>query len=143
MKLGVGQEIEADLFAVKGIGQTHAKWSPVCTASYRLLPKVTVPADIKPAKAKKLVEVCPLKVFDLENAGGLVARPRDCTSCRECIRDGEYGVTLGKQTDYYIFTIESTGVLPSRELLKIALQILRDKCSGYHDRLQTPLVAKF
>ena len=51
VKLGIGQEIEADLFAVKGIGQTHAKWSPVCTASYRLLPKVAVKPNLKPELA--------------------------------------------------------------------------------------------
>jgi DNA-directed RNA polymerase I and III subunit RPAC1 len=29
-----------DLICEKGIGKTHAKWSPVCTAFYRLLPDI-------------------------------------------------------------------------------------------------------
>ena len=34
------QEIEVEAHCVKGIGQTHAKWSPVATASYKMLPEV-------------------------------------------------------------------------------------------------------
>jgi len=83
------------------------------------MPTVTVPKKLKPEIAKKLEDVCQ-GVFDLNESGAKVFRPRDCASL-EWIRDGDYGVTLGRQTDYYIFTIESTGVLPSRELLKIAL----------------------
>jgi DNA-directed RNA polymerase alpha subunit len=39
-RLRPGQEIEAELFVEKGIGREHAKWSPVCTASYRLMPDI-------------------------------------------------------------------------------------------------------
>lgn len=34
------QEIELEAHAVKGVGKTHAKWSPVATAWYRMLPEV-------------------------------------------------------------------------------------------------------
>lgn len=36
------QEIELEAHAVKGMGKTHAKWSPVATAWYRMLPEVNV-----------------------------------------------------------------------------------------------------
>ena len=35
-----GQEIEMELECEKGIGKTHAKWSPVSTAFYRLMPHI-------------------------------------------------------------------------------------------------------
>ncbi|TYH80344.1 hypothetical protein ES332_D03G125600v1 [Gossypium tomentosum] len=41
-KLGPGQEIELEAHAVKGIGKTHAKWSPVATAWYRMLPELRI-----------------------------------------------------------------------------------------------------
>lgn len=41
-KLRPGQEIIAELHAVKGIGRVHAKWSPVSTASYRILPEIFI-----------------------------------------------------------------------------------------------------
>lgn len=34
------QSIELEAHAVKGMGKTHAKWSPVATAWYRMLPEV-------------------------------------------------------------------------------------------------------
>jgi DNA-directed RNA polymerase I and III subunit RPAC1 len=45
-KLRPGQEIEMELICEKGIGKTHAKWSPVCTAFYRLMPDIKLTAPI-------------------------------------------------------------------------------------------------
>ena len=45
-KLRPGQEIEMELICEKGIGKTHAKWSPVSTASYRLLPHIEITEPI-------------------------------------------------------------------------------------------------
>jgi len=44
-KLRPGQEIELECFAIKGTGRVHTKWSPVCPASYRLLPKIVFVKD--------------------------------------------------------------------------------------------------
>lgn len=46
-KLRPGQEIEMELICEKGIGKIHAKWSPVSTAFYRLVPEITIKEDIK------------------------------------------------------------------------------------------------
>jgi DNA-directed RNA polymerase I and III subunit RPAC1 len=40
-KMRKKHEIELEAHAVKGIGKEHAKWSPVATAAYRLLPEVS------------------------------------------------------------------------------------------------------
>jgi len=40
-KLRENQEFEVELFCSKGQGNTHAKWSPVSTAFYKLKPKIT------------------------------------------------------------------------------------------------------
>jgi len=45
-KLRPGQELEMELFCEKGLGRTHAKWSPVCTAYYRLVPDISFTEDI-------------------------------------------------------------------------------------------------
>ena len=39
-KLRAGQQIEVECHATRGLGAEHAKWSPVATAWYRLLPEV-------------------------------------------------------------------------------------------------------
>ena len=45
-KMRPGQEINMELFCEKGIGQTHAKWSPVSTAYYRLMPKINITQQV-------------------------------------------------------------------------------------------------
>lgn len=40
-RLAPGQVLHLDLIARKGIGKDHAKWSPVCTVSYRIFPPAT------------------------------------------------------------------------------------------------------
>ncbi|KDP39298.1 hypothetical protein JCGZ_01055 [Jatropha curcas] len=135
-KLGPGQEIELEAHAVKGIGKTHAKWSPVATAWYRMLPEVVLLEDVQDEVAEELKRKCPVNVFDIEDIGNgkkraTVARPRACTLCRECIRGGETWVkrvALRRVKDHFIFTIESTGSLPPEVLFTEAVKILEDKC---------------
>jgi DNA-directed RNA polymerase I and III subunit RPAC1 len=69
-KLRPGQEIEMDLICEKGIGKTHAKWSPVCTAYYRFLPDIKFNSPIKGEDAKSLKKLCPMGVFDIEDMEG-------------------------------------------------------------------------
>ncbi|KAL0888974.1 hypothetical protein Bca101_012957 [Brassica carinata] len=164
-KLGPGQEIELEAHAVKGIGKTHAKWSPVATAWYRMLPEVILLREVEDDDAERLVQACPMKVFDIEDMGNgkeilcnsefytdswktgrkraTVARPRDCTLCRQCVREN-YGeevkgegkqrkewienVALRRVKNHFIFKIESTGSLPPDVLFTEAVKILEDKC---------------
>lgn len=135
-KLGFGQEIELEAHAVKGVGKTHAKWSPVATCWYRMLPEVVLTEEIEGKKAELLKQKCPANVFEIEDLAdgrkrATVARPRACTLCRECIRDGddwERRVSLRRVKDHFIFTIESTGALPPEVLFTEAVKILEDKC---------------
>ncbi len=103
-KLKPGQEIEVEIICVKGIGKTHAKWSPVCSAYYRLLPDIQIIGDIKGTKANDLKSLCPVGVFDIEDSGkAFVADSRKCTMCRECIRSDDYknDIVLTKIKDSY------------------------------------------
>nr|KJB33761.1 hypothetical protein B456_006G029900 [Gossypium raimondii] len=102
-------EIELEAHAAKGIGKTHAKWSPVAIAWYRMLPEVVLLEDIEYDLAEELKSKCPVNVFDIEDLGkgrrrATVARPRACTLCRECIRgdDWEKRVALRRVKDHFI-----------------------------------------
>jgi len=135
-QLRQNQEIECECFCEKGIGKEHAKWSPVCTAFYRLKPDIQLTKPILGADAEKLKATCPMGVFDIEDVPGegkraVVADERRCTTCRECIEsfDGEEkGVLLAKAKSHYLFTIESTGSIPAPLLFQKALMKLKDKC---------------
>ncbi|PKU81742.1 DNA-directed RNA polymerases I and III subunit rpac1 [Dendrobium catenatum] len=133
-QLGPGQSIELEAHAVKGTGKVHAKWSPVGTTWYRMLPEVKLLKEVRGNDAEKLVKKCPRKVFDLEDVGhamkkAVVSRPRDCTLCRECISGaGEENIALRRVRDHFIFTVESTGALPAEVLFTEAVKILEEKC---------------
>jgi len=135
-QLRSGQEIECEMECEKGLGKEHAKWSPVCTAFYRLLPDIRLTRPILDEDAKELKKSCPMGVFDIEDmAGGhkqaVVAHPRKCTTCRECIDTfpGEdRGLWLGKDKNHYLFSIESVGQVPAPLLFERALEKLKDKC---------------
>ena len=58
-----------------------------------------------------------MQVFDIEDLHGVptakVARPRDCTMCRECIRTDNWSekVQLRRKADHFLFSVESVGTL--------------------------------
>jgi len=84
-----------ELICEKGIGKTHAKWSPVCTAFYRLMPDIRIVSPIENEDAKELKTLCPLGVFDIEDMGkgksrAVVGDQDKCTTCRECIRHEKF-----------------------------------------------------
>lgn len=88
------------------MGKDHAKFSPVATASYRLLPAIDL-QPMNPEESKQLVDLCPMNVFDIEDMGITVARPRDCSVCRECIRLEGWSekVSLSRVPDHFIFKV--------------------------------------
>merc|ERR1712083_1211056 len=132
-----GQELDLECFCIKGVGKEHAKWSPVCTAFYRLLPHIKLAKPILGEDAEMLKRICP-SVFEIEDVPGVgkratVAQSRRCNTCRECIESfpgEEKGLQLGKVKDHYIFTVESVGSVPAHELLPRALAILKEKCEN-------------
>ncbi|MCO5588535.1 hypothetical protein L7F22_042492 [Adiantum nelumboides] len=134
-KLRPGQCIELEAHAVKGLGKTHAKWSPVATARYRMLPEVVLLEDVRDTLAEELVDKCPVNVFDIEDVSkgrkkAVVARPRDCTLCRECVMGEGWDkrVQLRRVKEHFIFSVESTGALSPEVLFVEAVKILEDKC---------------
>jgi len=150
-KLRPNQHIKVTLHAMKGIGKDHAKWSPVATAFYRLLPEILITEPIKGQEAQDLVKLCPMKVFDIEDFGkekrAKVARPRQCTMCRECIRETPWKdrIKLQRVKNHFIFSVESTGILPAATLVSEAFKILLEKISSIQRELisEVPDVASF
>mmetsp|Transcript_5063 Transcript_5063/g.7558 ORF Transcript_5063/g.7558 Transcript_5063/m.7558 type:complete len:270 (+) Transcript_5063:410-1219(+) len=132
--LGPGQEIHLTARAEKGVGEDHVKFSPVCTAFYRILPEISLNVDIEDELAEELVEKCPMRVFDIEDLGktkkkAVVSRPRNCTVCRECIREPEWQprIDISRNKQHFIFTIESTGALAPELIFHMALKVFLEK----------------
>lgn len=147
-KMRPGQEIALSMHANKGIGQDHAKFSPVATASYRLMPTIDITQPIIGADAKKFARCFPRGVIRLDTVTsadisehpelqGKEGEPKavvdnaiNDTVSRECLRHPEFKdkVKLGRIRDHFIFRIESTGQWESDELFLESVKLLRVKC---------------
>lgn len=110
-KLRPGQSIRCELHCEKGIGRDHAKFSPVATASYRLLPHIEIlPPGIPPEHQVKFVESFPEGVIGVrrqskgENDEVYVKNPRKDTVTREVLRHKEFEgrVKLGRVRDHFL-----------------------------------------
>mmetsp|Transcript_23237 Transcript_23237/g.75576 ORF Transcript_23237/g.75576 Transcript_23237/m.75576 type:complete len:370 (-) Transcript_23237:532-1641(-) len=148
-RLRPGQELDMEMHCHKGNNcgdRGHAKWSPVATAWYRLLPRIDLVEEVTGDLADSLVKKCPMDCFDIEEAHGVPGgrraivsdKVRDCTLCRECIREPELAkaVRLARKKDHFIFTIESTGIIKPAQLFKQALQVLKGKAQNMLDHLE-------
>ncbi len=137
------------MHCIKGIGRDHAKFSPVATASYRLLPHIDIRSPIVGPEARKFARCFPKGVIGLEpmseeEASGagteyernedkvkaVVLTPMRDTVSRECLRHPEFKdkVKLGRVRDHFIFRIESTGQWDSDELFLESTKVLKLKC---------------
>ena len=114
-KLRPGQEISLRAHCILGIGSDHAKFSPVSTASYRLMP------DIK--------KCFPSGVIGIENDTAFVKDARKDTVSREVLRHEEFNgkVKLGRIRDHFIFNVESTGAMPPEEIFFKSVRVLKNK----------------
>ncbi|KAJ5671684.1 DNA-directed RNA polymerase I and III subunit RPAC1 [Penicillium longicatenatum] len=151
-KMRPGQKIEMELHCVKGIGADHAKFSPVATASYRLLPDIQILRPIIGEDAKKFAKCFPKGVIGLEPvtseeasragsgyegyAGEQKAVVKDAfndTVSRECLRHEEFQgkVKLGRVRDHFIFNVESSGQFESDTLFLESVKVLKLKCARW------------
>lgn len=149
-KLRPGQEIFIELHCIKGIGADHAKFSPVATASYRLLPEIQILRPILGDDAVKFAGCFPQGVIGLEKVSAeeakktgsgyeghegvnkaVVRDPFKDTVSRECLRHDEFKgkVKLGRVRDHFIFNIESTGQFNSDLLFLESIKVLKLKCT--------------
>lgn len=145
-KLRPGQELDLELHCEKGIGKDHAKFSPVATATYRLLPHIQLLKPIESEHVDKFVKCFPPGVIGVDGEGGnkkvYVKDARKDTISREVFRHQEFQdkVKLGRVRDHFLFDLESTGIIPPEKLLPEAIKTLRSKIATLRkslDHLET------
>ncbi|KAK6908208.1 DNA-directed RNA polymerase I and III subunit RPAC1 [Kwoniella mangroviensis CBS 10435] len=136
-KLRPGQQIDLHCFARKGVGMDHAKFSPVATASYRLLPHIILREPIPIEHQQKFQKCFPEGVIVIENDQVVVKNPRKDTVSREVLRHPEFAdkVSLNRIRDHFIFNVESTGQYNPEELVPEAIKILLTKISAVEEGL--------
>jgi DNA-directed RNA polymerase II subunit RPB3 len=156
-KLARGQKIHMEMIARKGIGKEHAKWSPMCTVSYRILP---------PAVELLLTRINEIfsaqretKRAIVEASEGLLSLDgEDLLAYEKPFLEGRIGVTqdtvrfvsqaaiesgysaadvikMNPKPKRFDFSAETTGAMPPALALKIAIEILQKKLSDVHAHL--------
>jgi len=148
-KLRPGHELDIRMVAIKGVGKDHAKFSPVATVWYRLLPEIILNRPIIGEKAQRLQQCFSPGVIDLveqkSEHGDKIeqvavvnkygARYDGCSRNVYRYEDLKDAVTMNKISDHFIFTVESTGALLPENLVVQAIDILADKCDIFLNEL--------
>ncbi|KAI0061967.1 hypothetical protein BV25DRAFT_1826267 [Artomyces pyxidatus] len=150
VKLRPGQEINMEMHAVKGVGKDHAKFSPVATASYRLLPKIILnPAKpVPPHLAEKFQKCFSPGVIRVHPTTKEVSvdpeNVRKDSVSREVLRHPEFEgcVQLARVRDHFIFNIESEGAYEPQRLLLESVKVMREKISSLRRAAEALLVSE-
>lgn len=134
-KLRPGQTIKLECHCIKGVGEEHAKWSPVATTWYKLYPEVALlTSDMSEEVKARLVDELPgllfvndegvLCVDDALNHEKVLEKVRRMSG-EDDLRDI---IQLRKRKDRFVFTIESTGGYKPHEIFQEAVKRLESKC---------------
>ncbi|KCV70498.1 hypothetical protein H696_02839 [Fonticula alba] len=135
IRLRPGQELDIDMHCVKGIGKIHAKWSPVSTAFYRIMPQIDILKPIPSELVDKFVDCFSPGVMTVSTDSKTgtktvsVANARNDSMSREVMRHPEFAdsVRISRVRDHFIFSVESVGMLPSAVLVQESIKVLREK----------------
>ena len=140
-KLRPGQCIELEAHARVGVGKDHAKFSPVATAGYRLMPKIVLKKPVYDQVAEELVHIYEPGVFRLEptdpkvdppdtRVKAVVDNPYACTMSRNFLRHPVLAesVEITRVPNHFIFSVESVGMYSPPVLVAEAFRILQSKC---------------
>jgi DNA-directed RNA polymerase I and III subunit RPAC1 len=141
-KLRPGQAVSLEAHARRGVGKDHAKFSPVATASYRLMPRVELLEPVYDDAADELVHVYEPGVFELVPADvragdppearrrARVCNPYASTMSRNYLRHPELAdkIRMTRIPDHFILSIESVGSYDPGVLLAEAVRVLQGKC---------------
>ena len=125
VKLLEGQEIELITTARLGQGKEHAKFSPGL-AVYKGVPELIVTKDSN-------VKDCLEKLSEVISKKGNGLEIKDLTNWNEANEDicESFGVEVESSKEDFIFTIESWGQLPPREIFTKAIDMFDTKLDEF------------
>lgn len=132
-KMRPGQELDLKLLAVKGIGSDHAKFQPVASSSYRLLPEIIMNREVTGRDARLLQKVFSPGVIEIDKDDKAYVKDARYDNCsRNVFRYPHLNdaVTLSRIRDHFIFNIESLGGLQPDVIFIEAIKCLKKKCKN-------------
>jgi DNA-directed RNA polymerase II subunit RPB3 len=145
-KLGKNQELVLEATARKGIGKEHAKWNPVCVATFQYVPDVMINhQEVEKLSAREMVTFvnsCPRQVYNyLEQHRTInIDNPEACIFCDECVRKAEElkrpnMVTIKMKEGRFFFNVETTGSLSPEQVVLHSMRVLVAKLNLIDEEL--------
>jgi DNA-directed RNA polymerase subunit D len=126
-KMAKGQRIVVEAYARLGIGLDHAKWQPVSTMAYKMIPHVAVDAK-KCDGCKECVNACFRQVFEMQDNKAVVVDELNCTLCNLCVYTCDVqAINVTYDENSFIVTIESTGAAAPEQIVEKGLDVFRKK----------------
>lgn len=126
-KLGRNQIVELQATARYGLGKQHAKFSPASPVTYTYKPVLFYDKSKKDG-CEHVINVCPTNCLEYTSGEVVFKNAWDCILCRDCERACKSGaLKIGWDERVARFTIESTGSLPPKVILKTAILVLIKK----------------
>jgi len=157
-KLGKNQEIDLECTAIKGVGQTHTKWSPVSVANFQHVPEITIKETLmsKLTREEKIefIRSCPTKVYGYNprTNGVDIEDANKCMFCDECVKKSgeilsnyndlknETLVKVSTKKNQFVFVVETNGSLRPDEVVMVALKTLKNKLGVIKSELEKTIV---
>jgi len=154
VKIGPGQHLKLKAIARMGIAKEHAKWSPVAVSTYRFDPIITINeeacATLTHEQKQQLVDVCPDRILELDEASGKLMVARDAwetatytedlrvtqTMMKKREEDDDF-VTVEHNDDKFIFSVEGTGAMDAEEILMSSLRVLKERLNYLLNSVET------
>ncbi len=134
LRLNQDQRIILEAEAILGRGKQHAKWQPASGVGYSYYPEIDISDECNGCRA--CVDICPRDVLGMQGTTAVVKDLEACSLCRSCMEECERdAITVEGDPTRIIFSFETDGSLPPREVLTETLDILHYKYDTLADQL--------
>ena len=142
VKLARGQRVVLEAYARLGVGREHAKWQPVSTTGYKMVPHVEVDKERCDGCAE-CVKSCFKHVFEIRDEKAVVVNEMECTLCNLCVEACDLdAIRVTYDENSFIFFLESTGALPPTDILETGLDVFRKKMEKFIEAISPRRAAK-
>ncbi|MEJ2294076.1 MAG: DNA-directed RNA polymerase subunit D, partial [Candidatus Lokiarchaeota archaeon] len=140
VKIDKKDKVIIEAYAILGRAKDHAKWQAVSNAAFRYLPVIEYNEKeiTNSEEIDLIIKMCPEDLYYAKN--GVLKLKEDywktCTLCKSCANSSDNKIKVSFKKDAYIFTLESDGVLPFKELIKQVFTIFNGKIDEFMTKLE-------
>ncbi|HZD44196.1 MAG TPA: DNA-directed RNA polymerase subunit D [Methanomicrobiales archaeon] len=141
VELSADQKLVLEARAVVNVGREHAKWQSIVACGYKMYPIITISENCD--SCGMCVDECPRGVLQVGPSRKVeVGNAAECSLCRLCEQvclsgaiGAESAVHISMDKTRYLFVVESDGSMPAQEIVRRALEHIRDKATSTAEML--------